>query len=208
MARSRYPIIARQGWVPIAIATVGGILSWHFLDWLWALPWLGVVLLVAYLFRDPYRAIPSTPLGVVSPADGLVEAVESLHDPYLDREAVRIILSMRGGDVYTTRSPVEGKIMDMLQAPTEAGASSHGVWIKTDENDDIVIVMSRGRLHNAPRCFVQCGDRVGQGQRCGFINFGSRVEIYLPVNSRVDVNVGDHIQGGTDLLGVLIHKAG
>lgn len=207
MARSRYPIIARQGWLPIAVSLCVAGLVWYSLGLVWALPLLALAALIAWLFRDPYRQIPSTPLGVVSPADGVVESVDPVHDPFLKRDAIRVVLAMRGGDVYTTRSPVEGKVMDMLQAGEDAEGASHGVWIKTDEDDDIVIVMGRGRLGNVPRCFVQCGERVGQGQRCGFINFGSRLEVYLPVNSRIDIKPGSRIQAGTDLLGVLVHKA-
>ncbi|MAT65147.1 MAG: phosphatidylserine decarboxylase [Gammaproteobacteria bacterium] len=208
MARSRYPLIARQAWLPIAVTFAVAGLIWYFLALLWALPLLVLAALIAWLFRDPYRQIPSTPLGVVSPADGLVESVDTVHDPFLQRDAVRIVLAMRGGDVYTTRSPVEGKVMDMLQAAGEGEgeAATHGVWIKTDEGDDIVIVMGRGRLGNPPRCFVQCGERVGQGQRCGFINFGSRLEVYLPANSRIEIRPGSHIHAGADLLGVLVHK--
>lgn len=206
MARSRYPIIARQGWLPIASSLCVAALVGYFLGLVWALPLLALAALTAWLFRDPYRQIPATPLGVVSPADGVVESVDSVHDPFLQRDAMRVVLAMRGADVYTTRSPVEGKVMDMLQAESEDEGAMHGVWIKTDENDDIVLVMRRGRLGSTPRCFVQCGERVGQGQRCGFINFGSRLEVYLPVNSRIDIRPGSHIHAGADLLGVLVHK--
>ncbi|BCO33111.1 hypothetical protein TspCOW1_32140 [Thiohalobacter sp. COW1] len=63
MARSRYPLVARQAWLPIAVTLVVAGLIWYFLALLWALPLLVLATLIAWLFRDPYRQIPSTPAG-------------------------------------------------------------------------------------------------------------------------------------------------
>lgn len=207
MAGSRYPLIAREGWLAVALVVAAALLVGNLAGWLWSLPfWLAVILLL-FLFRDPDREIPPTPLGVVSPADGHVSRVETRRDPFLKRDSILVSVDMSHLGVYTTRSPVEGKIMDTVTADeVEEGGVPHGVWLQTDEGDDLVVVMYPGPLHNAPHCYVQCGQRVGQGQRCGFVHLGSRVDVYLPANSKVKVSVGDRVVGGTDLIALLVHK--
>jgi len=204
MAASRYPYFSRAGWPPFVVCAALAILVVHFFGWAWSVPvWL-VCTAIVYLYRDPNREIPSSPLAVVSPADGVVKSVEEVSDPYLDREAVRLDIQMSHAGVYSTRSPVEGKILEPKNSGD--GGQPHGVWLKTDEDDDLVVVMHRGPLHNLPRCFVRIGERVGQGQRCGYIQMGGRVEVYLPRHSRVQVSTGSHVRAGSDVIATLVHK--
>jgi len=206
MSGNRYPLIAREGWLSLALGVAVALGVAHFAGSVWSVPvWLAT-LLVLLLFRDPEREIPSNPLAVVSPCDGVVESIATTHDDYLDREALKISIVMSHLGVYSTRSPVEGKIMNMVQAEVDGEALPHGVWLQTVEGDDLVVAMYRGPLQNAPRCYVRYGDRVGQGQRCGFIHLGSRVDVYLPVNSRVAVREGDKVRGATDVIATLVHK--
>jgi phosphatidylserine decarboxylase len=65
--------------------------------------------------------------------------------------------------------------------------------------------MNRGRLHIAPRCYIRIGERVGQGQRCGFIHLGGQVDLYLPQSSRTLVAPGDWVRSGSDVIAKLIH---
>ena len=164
----------------------------------------GLGLLVLYLFRDPERVIPALPLAVVSPVDGEVIAVDAVEDPYLQRASTLITLRMNPSGVYITRSPTEGKV---LQPPNMAnnGQAPFGVWLQTDEGDDVVMVVGRGRLHSNPRCYIRFGERIGQGMRCGFVPLGGRVDVYVPQNSRVSVTAGDRVQGGSDVLATLVH---
>jgi phosphatidylserine decarboxylase len=204
MAVSRYPYFSRAGWAPLLGVVAFALLVGKTLGWGWTLPlWLACALIV-YLYRDPYREIPSSPLAVVSPADGVVRAVEEVSDPYLARDAVRLEIQMSHAGVYSTRSPVEGKILEPRNPGN--GDQPYGVWLKTDEDDDLVVVMHRGPLHNLPRCFVQVGERVGQGQRCGYIQMGGRVELYLPRHSRIEVSSGSHVKAGSDVIATLVHK--
>lgn len=204
MAVSRYPYFSRAGWPPFAGMAALALLIGKTLGWGWSVPlWLACGLIV-YLYRDPYREIPSSPLAVVSPADGIVSAVEEVSDPYLDRDAVRLDIQMHHAGVYSTRSPVEGKILEPKNSGN--GEQPHGVWLKTDEDDDLVVVMHRGPLHNLPRCFVRIGERVGQGQRCGYIQMGGLVEVYLPRYSRIEVSSGSHVKAGSDVIATLVHK--
>jgi len=80
----------------------------------------------------------------------------------------------------------------------------HGVWLQSDEGDDVVVVMTRGPLRNEPRCNIRFGDRIGQGKRCGYIHLGGRVEVYLPENARLTIKEGDTVQGGSDIIAKLV----
>jgi phosphatidylserine decarboxylase len=209
LATSQYPVIAREGWLPLALCAALAILTTHYAGIAWAIPmWMAFsVLLLA--FRDPRREIPPSPLAIVSPADGRVVSVEKVHDPYLDRMAVQIGIQMNRYGVFSTRSPIEGKALEPPENNHESranhGEMPHGVWLKSDEGDDLVMVMNRGPLHTSPRCYVQFGERVGQGQRCGFIHLGGRVDVYLPERSRINVTPGSIVTGGSDIIANLIH---
>ena len=205
MATGRYPYFSRSGWLPFLVCAGLGLLVARSLGWIWSLPFWLVCGFLIYLYRDPEREIPSRPLAVVSPADGIVTSVAEVHDPYLDRRAILLVVQMGHADVYSTRSPVEGKILE----PKHSGDGSnqlHGVWLKTDEDDDLVVIMHRGPLHNLPRCYVRIGERVGQGQRCGYIQMGGEVDVYLPAHSRIEVDEGSHVKAGSDVIATLVHK--
>lgn len=197
-------MIAREGLVPLLVAILAAVMVMHFLGLLPSLALWGLVLLVLVLFRDPERDIPSRPLAVVSPADGKVISISTEQDPYLLRRSIRVTVQMHPYGVFTTRSPVEGKVLEPPNFPDDA-SKPHGVWLQTDEGDDIVLVMARGRLHIEPRCYIRIGERTGQGKRCGFVHLGGRVDVYLPENSRLVVAEGDVVRSGTDPLATLLH---
>ena len=209
MAASRYPYFSREGWPFLLVVIALGAIAWHYLGLAWTLPFWLLGLLILFMFRDPHREIPASPLAVVSPVDGRISAIEQLHDPYLDRQALQVRIDMFRSGVYTARSPVEGKMLEpgaerQSRLPPEA---PHGVWIRTDESDDLVVVMHRGPLGNAPKCTVRYGERVGQGQRCGYLHLGGRIELYLPHNARVLVNINDRVWAGQDVVAQLVHKS-
>jgi phosphatidylserine decarboxylase len=197
-------MIAREGLVPLLAAILAAVMVMHFMGPLPSLALWVLVLLVLVLFRDPERNIPSRPLAVVSPADGKVISISTGHDPYLLRQSIRVTVQMHPYSVFTTRSPIEAKVLEPPNYPDDV-SKPHGVWLQTDEGDDIVMVMSRGRLKTEPRCYIRFGERIGQGKRCGFVYMGGRVDIYLPENVRVVVAEGDEVHGGTDPLAILVH---
>ena len=204
MPAGRHPYFSRAGWIPFAVCAAGGIMVARTLGWAWSVPfWLGCAVIV-YLFRDPRRDIPSSPLAVVSPADGVVDSIEEVSDPYLDRQALLLVINMNHTGVYSTRSPVEGKVLEPRNSADGANRP-HGVWLQTDEGDDVVMVMNKGRLNNEPRCYIRYGERIGQGMRCGFVHLGGQVDIYLPEASRAVVSAGDWVRGGADVIANLIH---
>ena len=196
-------MIAREGLAPLLAVILAAVLVMNFIGVMQSLVFWTCGLLLLVLFRDPDREIPSQPLAVVSPADGRVITVSNEYDPYLLRQCIRVTVQMHPYGVFTTRSPVEGKVLEPPNYP-ETGNKPHGVWLQTDEGDDIVMVMMRGRLNTEPHCYIRFGERTGQGKRCGFVHLGGRVDVYLPENSRLVVAEGDVVHSGSDPLAFLV----
>ena len=167
-------------------------------------------LLLVYLyliFRDPRRQVPAVPLGVVSPADGVVVDVGVTDRGVLDRESHRIVIRVNSLGTYTARCPIEGKIMDLHSELPESLVTngSSGLWVRTDEDDDVVLQFRGHRFGLAPLAFLRYGERVGQGQRCAFLRLTRQAEVQLPIASRVLVKTGQRVKAGADVLAKLPH---
>jgi len=197
-------VIAREGLTPLLAVILVAVTVLHFAGLQVSLPFWALALLVLLMFRDPDRDIPSIPTALVSPADGKITSITKTHDPYLDRPCVQMVVQMHPFGVFTTRSPTEGKVLEPPNLPDNVD-TPHGVWLKTDEGDDVVMVMNKGRMNNSPRCYIRFGERVGQGQRCGFVHLGGNIDIYLPEHSRTTVAPGDVVRSGSDVIAKLVH---
>jgi len=159
------------------------------------------------IFRDPTRPVPAVPLGVVSPADGVVIEVGVTDKGALDNEAHRIVIRVNSLGAYTARCPIEGKIMDLNSEPADRGikGGANGLWVRTDEDDDVVLQFHDYRFGLAPLAFLRYGERVGQGQRCAYLRLTRLAEVQLPIASRVLVKTGQRVAAGTDVLAKLPH---
>lgn len=202
MKGRRNPFFAREG-VPYLLLTLllTGV-TWRLLDAVYAsLPLLLFVWLLL-VFRDPKRAIPASPLGVVSPVDGKILEVGLTERGVLNGEVNRVRIRVDSFGTYTARSPVEGKIMDLrCDLPADRPAIDHrGLWIRTDEGDDVVLQFFGHRFRLAPRAFLRFGERVGQGQRCAYLRLTREAEVQFPLNSRVMVTEGQVVRAGSDML--------
>lgn len=207
MATNGNPIIARQGWPLIAVLLALTVAAKLFLGWTAAVILLALMLAVIFVFRDPRREIPPAPLAAVSPASGIVSAVETVTDPWLDRRAHKCRIRMSLLDVHSLRSPVEGKVMDQWSSePQEPGIRGrYTYWIRTDEGDDVTLSLGLGILAVIVRLTMQSGDRIGQGQPCGFLFFAGVVDLYLPASTKLAVRQGDYVESGTAVIGKLAH---
>jgi phosphatidylserine decarboxylase len=207
-------LLAREGWGHIAYALSAAVVV-HWIGGLWwALPfWLFVVFTLQF-FRDPPRVIPQTPDTLVCPADGRVIIVDEVEDPYLKRPARRISIFMNVFNVHSNRMPVGGEVKQawyhpgsFLNAALDKAAHENernALWIKTADGKDVVVVQVAGLLARRILCYVRPGDKVERGERYGFIRFGSRVDVYLPLESRPAVSLGDKAQGGSQILAHLL----
>ena len=139
---------------------------------------------------------------IVWPLWGLVIAFA-----YLYRNPRRTIPSAPLG-AYVLRAITEGKIMQHWLHETDSetqGHLQHAIWIQTDEQDDVIIAIHAGGRFRRMHCYASVGERVGQGKRCGFIPFGTRIDIILPIKARSKINVGDKVLAGSDLIGEFVH---
>jgi len=211
----RYPLLAREGWLYTAVSIAAAGLVQYYAGGFWAVPLWLLALFMLQFFRDPPRAIPADPLGVVCPADGKVIVVDDAEDPYLNRAAKRVSIFMNVFNVHSNRSPVEGRVKEswynkgkFINASFDKASNENernALWIQTDEGDDVTVVQVAGLIARRILCYVQPGERVAQGERYGFIRFGSRVDVYLPPNSRIKAALGDKVKGGRDLIAYLHH---
>lgn len=213
MSRYPHPIIAREGWPYITAAFLVALLVNIFVSWAWAIPFWIIAVFVLQFFRDPPRDVPSVLNAVLAPADGRIVAVEKLQDPYLKRDAVKVSVFMNIFNVHSNRSPVDGKICDKWYFPgkfinadlpkASLENERNALWIKTDKGTDVTCVQVAGLVAKRILCNVKPGDHLTRGQRFGFIRFGSRVDVYLPTNTRINVNIGDKVYATSTILAEL-----
>ncbi len=208
MATNVNPVIARQGW-PLVAALLGlSITAKVFWGWLPAVVLLMLVLAAIFVFRDPRREVPPAPLAVLSPASGTVNSIETIADPWLERQSHRCRIRMSLLDVHSLRSPIEGKVMNQWSSkPRETGIRRRYTYhIRTDEGDDVTLSLGTGLPAVMVRLTLQSGERIGQGQPCGFLFFAGIIDLYVPESTRLEVREGDHVDSGSGIIGKLIHK--
>lgn len=203
MTFARHPMIATEGKPFIVSSSIIVVLLYAWLGRPGLLALLPLFF-VLWMFRDPRRNVPSLPLGIVSPIDGKVLSIGEEHDPYLDRQSLHIALQMSPLGMNSLRSITEGKVLNYWRG--QNGGRERAIQIQTDEQDDVVVVLRPGRWLKRLSCDVVTGDRVGQGQRCGYILFGSRIDIYLPKNCRSELTNGQTIHAGSDVIGEFIRS--
>ncbi|MGB3743438.1 MAG: phosphatidylserine decarboxylase [Xanthobacteraceae bacterium] len=195
------------------------------LFWLWSpLGWIGLIatLWCIYFFRDPPRVTPLREGIVVAPADGRVCQVVNVAPPReLDLGEAplpRISIFMSVFDCHINRSPVAGRVerivyragkfisadLDKASEDNERNA----FVIVTDSGQRLAVVQIAGLIARRIVCFARESDLLGAGQRIGMIRFGSRVDVYLPVGTRVLAGEGQiAIAGETVLADLTAHDA-
>ena len=208
-----HPYIAREGRPFIAASLVVALLvHWLAGGW-WALPlWLVVAFMVQF-FRDPQRAVPREPAAVLSPADGRIVAVERVRDPYLERDALKLSVFMNVFNAHSNRSPVDGEVRDAWYhrgsffnaalSKSSLENERNALWMRTAGGADVTCVQIAGLVARRILCYARPGQWLARGERYGFIRFGSRVDVYLPLESRPVAAVGDKVYATASVLAVL-----
>jgi len=208
-----HPIIAREGWPFLVGSALLALAIGWLAGWWWSVPvWLWV-LFVLQFFRDPARNVPGGRRTVVAPADGRVVAVEKAEDPYLKRSSTKVSVFMNVFNVHSNRSPVDGEVR---QAWYDAGRfvnaaldkasvenERNALWLRADAGQDVTCVQIAGLIARRILCYVKAGDRLKRGDRFGFIRFGSRVDLYLPLEARVRVELGQKVSAGSTVVAEL-----
>lgn len=168
--------------------------------------WLFYFVLL-FVFRDFSRVVPSQPLAIVSPLDGKVLKVEEAYDPYLKRVAQCIHLKQGVLGEYNVHSPCEGKVENLwVLSLTEPTYSQLALLIHTDEKDDVVIAANLQSIFRHATCSMSVGEKLGQGQRCGFMAFSCEIVLYLPASAHITIKAGQSVRAGSDKLAEFVHE--
>jgi phosphatidylserine decarboxylase len=209
-------MFAPEGWPFMlggaAFAAAAGLL-WP--RWL-PLAVLGVLftLFCAWFFRNPQRTPPAGVGIVVSPADGkIVFCGDAPAGRYAKAPGRKVSIFMSPLDVHVNRAPVSGTVASVAYHPGKFHVASvdkasllneqNGVTLVTPEGRTVTYVQIAGWVARRIVCDVAEGDAVRQGQRVGMIRFGSRVDLYLPVEARLSVSLGDRVRAGETAIGAL-----
>lgn len=188
--------------VPVLLGVAAAVLGF----WYVAALLFVVALFMAFFFRDPKRVPPSDPDLVVAPADGKITRIEA---PGANSPTV-ISIFLSPFDVHINRSPIRGKIVDVLYSPgkfliatDERASLVNEQNALTIEGEKVTVVCKQiaGILARRIVCWKAKGDSLGLGERFGMIKFSSRTDVLLPANVRVTVKEGERVRGGITVIG-------
>jgi len=169
---------------------------------------LGVALILYtfYFFRDPDRQAPADPSVVVAPADGVVvEIVEKAESELVNGTMRRVAIFLSVFDVHTNRAPIAGEVVyrehypgKFLDArnPESSMVNESQTWGFRDGDTTVVVRQITGAIARRIVAWSKVGDRVAKGERFGMIRFGSRTELFVPLDSEITVKLGDRVKGG------------
>ncbi len=207
------PILAREGWIIIAITfvltlifwlSVGGFIS--FLFWV-------VFIFVLQFFRDPKRPVSQTPHAVLAGADGRICKVQKTTNPYTGKEMMLISTFMNVFNVHSNWCPVSGVVKEIHYIPgrfinADLDKASelnerNAIVVQSDEGPTVTWVQIAGLVARRIVCGLHIGQEVSKGERFGFIRFGSRVDVYVPMDAEILVYVGQKVRAADTVLALL-----
>jgi phosphatidylserine decarboxylase len=206
VASAGYPFIVAAAFTTAVLALLG----------LTTLTLISLVITFAIcgFFRDPDRVIPNHPGVLVSPADGKVVLADLVdNSPYFEGPALKISIFMSVFNVHVNRIPFNGLVKEISYYPGKFFSANldkasrenehNAVFIEMENGNPLCVVQIAGLIARRIICKIQAGDRVIRGQRFGLICFGSRLDVYLPTDTKLKVAVGDKVSAGASILGQL-----
>jgi phosphatidylserine decarboxylase len=165
---------------------------------------------VAAFFRDPERRVPAEKDAILSPADGRVLLVEP-RSPGAGDRGTKISIFMSVFNCHVNRLPASGTIRDIRyragrffaahQERASGQNEQNALRLEAEEGREITVVQIAGLIARRIVCWVKVGDRLAAGTRFGLIQFGSRVDLYLPAGVRLTVRRGDRVKAGLSVMG-------
>lgn len=184
-------------------------LSALLVPWLIFIPIL-LFIYVLYFFRDPEREISSDPSHIVSPADGKIIAVDEIEeDHFTHKKMKRVAVFLSVFDVHVNRSPVQGKVLksqhhagEFLDArnPEIDVKNEAQNWLIETTQGLVIVRQIAGLIARRIVAWSKEGDVLAKGERFGMIRFGSRTDVYLPMDCEVVVKLGQRVEGGSSVL--------
>ena len=200
-----HPFFAREGWAFMGISFAIALLVQIFVGGFVAAIFWVIFLFVAQFFRDPAREMTDDEKAVVAPVDGRVIKVEEAVCPYTGEPSKLVSIFMNVFNVHSQKTPVAGRIEKIeyfhgkyLNAALEKASEQNernAVTVITEDGQRVCFVQIAGLVARRILCYRMVGDTVKKGERYGFIRFGSRVDVYLPMNAQVLVSIGEKTTG-------------
>ncbi len=206
IARAGYPLILGAAFATAVFAVLDLTIP--------ALVGLVVTFCIGAFFRDPDRVTPNVEGAIVSPADGKIIEVAEIEDVrFYEGECRKISIFMSVFNVHVNRIPHGGKVTKIAYNPgkffcasfdkASCDNESNAVFLEVEPGKTICFVQIAGLIARRIVSHLQVDDTVVRGQRFGLICFGSRLDVYLPLDVKVDVSAGDKVRAGTSILGYL-----
>lgn len=207
-------IIAREGY-PFILPLVIFAISSAVLGVTWLFIGLScVAIFVIWFFRNPERNTPNVPKMLVSPADGKIIRIDEVErNDLIKGRFKKISIFMNIFNVHVNRIPYSGQVQSIvyhkgmfLSANIDKASDNNernSIVIRTDDGKEIMIVQIAGLIARRIVCWLIEGTEVRRGERFGLIRFGSRLDVYLPLDSTIAVEIGDRVRAGETPLGSL-----
>lgn len=211
----------KEGYLHVLIATLITVallfISYKYLGnaypilfWIIAIPLFLIWFWVLWFFRMPKRVFVSDLQHIFSPADGKVVVIEEVYEPeYFKDKRIQLSVFMSPLNVHVNRNPISGTVKYAKYHPGKFLVAWHPKS-STDnertsivvENENTAILMRQvaGAMARRIRFYVKEGDEVKQNEEFGFIKFGSRVDLYLPLGTEIQAKIGDVVKGGQTVL--------
>lgn len=199
IARPGYSFIFASAFVT-AILAITGLKAFALLS-------LGITIFICYFFRDPDRICPVIEGGVISPADGKVVFAGPMDsNPYFGGPCQKISVFMSVFNVHVNRIPYDGKVKAIEYFPGKFFNASLDKASTDNERNAVTVELPDGRSYTFVQiagliarriiCGIKVGDNVSRGTRYGMICFGSRLDIYLPADAKINVSNGEKVMAG------------
>jgi phosphatidylserine decarboxylase len=210
----RFQTLFEARWILAALVLLG--VAGYFISPWFLVPVLLLFVYTLWFFRDPDRVSSADPDAVVAAADGRVaDIVEIEETEVLNARTRRVGIFLSVFDVHTNRAPMEGRIIYRkshaglcldarhLDCTTKNRAMT---WAFENPRVTLVVRQLTGMIARRIVGWSKVGDELGKGERFGMIRFGSRTEVYLPLDAVVLVKVGDRVSGGSSVIARLARK--
>ena len=210
----RWQTLYEGRWI-FAILAALAVIAWLFLPWL-SLLFVALIIYTLAFFRDPERSSPRDVVSVVAAADGVVaDIVEIEETEVVKRTMRRVGIFLSVFDVHTNRAPIDGKViyrqhreglcLDARSADC-SGKNESMTWAFENPRTTLVVRQLTGAIARRIVGWSKVGDSLQKGERFGMIRFGSRTEVYLPLDATVTVKVGERVVGGSSVIARLPEK--
>lgn len=211
----RLQTLREARWIFAVLAAITILLGW--LSPPASLPGVALILYTFYFFRDPDRDSPADPEAVVAPADGVVvEIIETPETEVVNATMRRVAIFLSVLDVHTNRAPLAGEVTYRkhypgkffdARSPRATLENESQTWAFRGAGTTLVVRQITGAIARRIVAWSNVGDRLAKGERFGMIRFGSRTEVYLPLDSEITVKVGDRARGGETVVARLRKEA-